>query len=265
VVFADDNPELTMEATTLLKGKTALVTGGAGGLGRAIARALCAAGARGTVVDLDASAAASGAPAEWRALAADVRDEASLAAAVQATLGEFGGLDVVVANAGVVPPWCETEHIVLEEWDRTFAVNVRGVLATIKAAIPAMKHAGGAIIALGSEASYNGHSRQAAYVASKHAVLGIVRSAALDLGRYRIRVNAIAPGPIATDALLGRVASRAAACGQTSASVLQKYIDATSLGRMATESEVASALLFLASDLASGITGVILPIDAGMR
>ncbi len=254
-----------MEATTLLEGKTALVTGGAGGLGRAIAGTLRDGGAKGTVIDLDASKATSGAPVGWRGLAADVRDEASLAVAVHATVSAFGSLDIVVANAGVVPPWCETEHIVLEEWDQTFAVNVRGVLATIKAVIPAMKRGGGSIIALGSEASYNGHPRQAAYVASKHAVLGIVRSAALDLGRYNIRVNAIAPGPIATDALLGRVATRAAASRQTTAEVLQTYINATSLGRMATGNEVASAVLFLASDLASGITGVILPIDAGAR
>jgi NAD(P)-dependent dehydrogenase (short-subunit alcohol dehydrogenase family) len=254
-----------MAATTLLQGKTALVTGGAGGLGRAIARAFREAGAKGTVVDLDGSAAALGAPAGWHGLAADVRDEASLAAAVAATVAAFGSLDVVVANAGVVPPWCETEHIVLDQWDRTFAVNARGVVATIKAAVPAMKAAGGAIVALGSEASLNGHPRQAAYVATKHAVLGIVRSAALDLGRYNIRVNAVAPGPIATEALLGRVATRAQAAGQAPADLLQKYIEATALGRMATENEVATAVLFLASSLASGITGTILPVDAGAR
>jgi NAD(P)-dependent dehydrogenase (short-subunit alcohol dehydrogenase family) len=254
---------VNMEATTLLHGKTALITGGAGGLGRAIARALHKAGANGTVIDLDASAAMSNAPAGWRGLAGDVRDETSLRVAVNSTVATFGSLDIVVANAGIVPPWCETEHIVLEEWDQTFAVNARGVMATIKEATPAMKRTGGSIIALGSEASYNGHPRQAAYVATKHAVLGIVRSTSLDLGRYNIRVNAVAPGPIATDALLGRVATRAAASRQTSPELLQKYIDATSLGRMATENEVATAVLFLASDLASGITGVILPIDAG--
>jgi NAD(P)-dependent dehydrogenase (short-subunit alcohol dehydrogenase family) len=254
-----------MSMTTLLEGKVALVTGGAGGLGRAIARALQAAGATGAIIDLDASAAVAGAPAGWRGLAGDVRDEASLKNAVESTVKELGQLDIVVANAGVVPPWKETEYIVLDEWDQTFAVNVRGVLATIKAAVPAMKQRGGSIIALGSEASNNGHPRQAAYVASKHAVLGIVRSTALDLGRYNIRVNAVGPGAVATEALLGRVAVRAAAAGRTSAELLQKYIDATALGRIATEREVASTVLFLASDLASAITGIIVSIDAGAR
>jgi NAD(P)-dependent dehydrogenase (short-subunit alcohol dehydrogenase family) len=254
-----------MTTAALLHGKISLVTGGAGGLGRAIARLLQAAGAKGTVMDLDAPAATVAAPPGWRGLAGDVLDETSLNAAVQSTVEEFGRLDIVVANAGVVPPWKETENIVLDEWDRTFAINVRGVLATIKAAIPVMKANGGSIIALGSEASYNGHPRQAAYVASKHAVLGIVRSTALDLGRYNIRVNAVGPGAIATDALLGRVAKRAAAANETSADILQRFIDATALGRMATESDVANAVLFLASDLAAAITGTILPIDAGAR
>jgi NAD(P)-dependent dehydrogenase (short-subunit alcohol dehydrogenase family) len=249
---------------TLLTGRTALVTGGAGGLGGAIARALNGAGAKGSVLDLDGLAAGALPPGGWLSLACDVRDEASLSKAVKATVEAFGRLDIVVANAGIVPPWRETELINLDEWDRTFAINVRGVIATFKATIPAMKTNGGSIIALGSEASYNGDPRQAAYVASKHAVLGIVRSVALDVGRYNIRVNAVAPGPIATAALLGRVAGRATA-EQTSADLLQRYVDATALGRMATEDEVANTVLFLASDLASAITGIIVPIDAGVR
>lgn len=250
--------------TSLLQGKTALVTGGAGGLGRAIAHTLRDAGASGTVVDLSESAAIAGAPEGWRGRAADVRDEATLVSAVRSTVEAFGGLDIVVANAGVVLPWRETEHISLDEWEHTFAINVRGVIATIKAAIPALKERGGSIIALGSEASYNGHPRQAAYVASKHAVLGIVRSTALDLGRYQIRVNAIGPGTIATDALLARVASRATAA-QSAAQILDNAVQATALGRLATEKDVANTVLFLASELASGITGALVPITAGAR
>jgi NAD(P)-dependent dehydrogenase (short-subunit alcohol dehydrogenase family) len=255
----------TMATNSLLKGKSALVTGGAGGLGRAIAHALQGAGAKGIVIDLEASAATAGAPSGWRGIAGDVCDETSLAAAVQSTVEAFGGLDIVVANAGVVLPWRETEHIQLDEWDRTFSINVRGVIATIKAAIPAMKERGGSIIALGSEASYNGHPRQAAYVASKHAVHGIIRSAALDLGRYQIRVNAVAPGTIPTDALLGRMAARAAAANHPASELVDKAIAATALGRLPTEQDVANTVLFLASDLAAAITGALVPITAGAR
>ena len=250
---------------TLLRDKVALVTGGAGGLGRAIAHALQAAGSLGVVIDLDATAAAKAAPPAWRGIAGDVRDEGSLNAAVRFAVDTFGGLDIVVANAGIVQPWRETESIELDEWDRTFTINVRGVIATIKAAVPAMKAKGGSIIALGSEASVNGHPRQAAYVASKHAVLGIVRSTALDLGRYNIRVNAVGPGIVPTDALLGRVHGRASAAGKDPQELIQKMIDNTSLGRLATEKEVAGSVLFLASDMASAVTGIILPIDAGQN
>jgi NAD(P)-dependent dehydrogenase (short-subunit alcohol dehydrogenase family) len=254
-----------MLAASILKGKTAFVTGGAGGLGRAIAHTLQSAGADGMILDLDAAAAMRGAPAGWQGLAGDVCEESSLHEAMRHTVHEFGGIDIVVANAGVVPPWKETEHISLDEWDRTFAINVRGVVATIKAAVPHLKVRGGSIIALGSEASYNGHPRQSTYVASKHAVLGIVRSTALDLGRYNIRVNAVGPGAIATEALLRRVALRAAAACEDPSEVLQKFVDGTALGRMATEADVANAVLFLASDLSSSITGSIIPIDAGAR
>ena len=173
----------------------------------------------------------------------------------------FGRLDTVVANAGLVPPWHDTEAIDLGEWDRAFAVNARGVVATIKHAVPRMKP-GGAIIAMGSTNSWQGHGKQAAYVASKHAVLGIVRAAARDVGRHGIRVNALCPGPIATDALLGRIRRRAETGGASVDETLRRYAD-TPLGRMPTVKDVAGAALFLASDLSSGITGQLIPVDAG--
>ena len=126
----------------------------------------------------------------------------------------FGRLDAVVANAGVTAPWVSTQEIKLEEWRRVFAVNVEGALITIKFAAQQMMASGGSIVALGSLNSWQGHPQQAAYVASKHAVLGLVRSVALDLGRQGIRVNALAPGPIATDALLGRIKDRSGGGGQ---------------------------------------------------
>ena len=245
---------------TLLDGRVAFVTGGGRGLGLAVAEAFAAAGARGAVADRTEG----GAPDGWLSLACDVTASASIETAMAETVARFGRLDSVVANAGVVPPWSETASINLDAWDRTFAVNVRGVIATIRAGVPHLAVRGGSIVAMSSLNGFRGHPHQAAYVASKHAVIGIVKSTALDLGRHRIRVNALAPGPIATEALVGRIEARAADGGPPAHEALAAYGRDTGLGRLATADEVARTAVFLASDLASGVTGQILPVDAGI-
>jgi len=250
----------SMGKTALLAGKVALVTGGAQGLGRAIAAGFAAAGARGLLFDL--LPAGDPLPSGWSFRRGDVAKEDDVASAVAQARVEFGHLDVAVANAGIVPPWRDTETIDLAEWDRVFAINARGVMATIKHAVPLMKEHGGSILAMGSTNSWIGHAKQAAYTASKHAVLGIVRAAARDVGRYGIRVNALCPGPVATEALLARARRRADEGGATVEETLNRYSD-TPRGRMATMEDVVGAALFLASDLSSGITGHLIPVDAG--
>lgn len=245
-----------------LEGKFALVTGAATGLGRTIAKQLAEAGAVG--LGFDIAEKQPELPERWIAVRGDIADEQNLSAAIEQVADQFGRLDVVIANAGLVPRWHDTEDIDLDEWDRVFAVNVRGVVATIKHAVPLMKKNGGAIVAMGSLTSRRAHGSQCLYVASKHAVLGIVRSAALDLGRYGIRVNALGPGPVATDAFLKRVGNRADEGGPPAATELEQFASETALGRIATEADVARAALFLASDMSDGITGQILPIDAGI-
>jgi len=247
----------------LLDGRIALVTGGTRGLGRAIACAFQEAGARGLLLDREAARAVAEPVTDFAAIACDVTDEAALAAAISAAVKRYGRVDVVVANAGVVPPWRATAALDLDEWDRVMAVNVRGVAATLKHAAPAMAERGGSIIAMASINAVKAHSQQMAYTASKHAVLGIVRAAACDLGRQGIRVNALAPGPIATEALLQRVRTRART-GPPEDEALAALAAGNALGRLATEADVAKAALFLASDLASGITGALLPVDAGL-
>jgi NAD(P)-dependent dehydrogenase (short-subunit alcohol dehydrogenase family) len=243
---------------SLLEGRAAVVTGGASGLGLAIAGRFAAEGATGLVLDLP-DAAAGERPAGWAALPVDVRDETSVAEAFEAV----GGCDVVVAAAGIVPLWAATADVDLATWDEVFRVNARGVMATIKHAAPVLRD-GGAIVAIGSLNSWRGDPNIAAYVGSKHAVLGIVRSAALDLGRRGVRVNALAPGPIATEALLARMRRRELERGIAVSDALAAAAAQAALGRMATVDEVANAALFLASDLSSGITGHLLPVDAGI-
>lgn len=236
------------------------MTGGGRGLGAAIAREYAAAGAVGAVADLERGAAPDG----WIALEADVSVEADVGAAVAASLERFGRLDVVVANAGLVPPWSETGELDLEQLDAVFAVNVRGVAATLKHGVAALMEHGGSIVVMASLNAWRAHPGQPVYTASKHAVLGLLRSAALDSGRYGIRVNGLAPGPILTDALRGRLEQRAAAGGLAVEDALAEAAAGTALGRIATEADVARAALFLASDLSSGITGALLPVDGGV-
>ncbi len=162
-----------------------------------------------------------------------------------------------------MPPWRDSEAIELGEWDRVFAVNVRGAMATIKHAPPLMKTAGGTIIVMASVNALVAHPKQAAYTASKHAMLGIVRATARDLGGFAIRVNALAPGPVATAALLRRLEARAAARGLSATEQLRRYAE-TPMGRMATATDVVGAAIFFASTLSAGITGQILAVDAGL-
>jgi len=257
--MAGEGTQSPVRTAALLSGRRALVTGASAGLGRAIVECFAAAGARGIAFDLDAPA---GLPEGWSFNAGDAAEESDIARACARAGESLGGLDILVANAGITAPWRESETVELGEWDRLFAVNVRGVMAAIKHAVPLMKGAGGAIVAMASINALQGHARQAAYTASKHAVLGIVRAAARDLGRHAIRVNALAPGPIATEALIRRIGEREAAGGPAAKETLARYAD-TPLGRMASEADVAQAALFLASDLASGVTGQMLSVDAG--
>jgi SDR family mycofactocin-dependent oxidoreductase len=265
-----------------IDGKVAFITGAARGQGRSHAIRLAQEGADIIAVDIcgpvDGVMYPMPGPADLAetvkevealdrrivAVQADVRDFDALKAAVDDGVGQLGRLDIVVANAGIVPPWHETDGLDLAEWDRVFAINARGVAATIKHAVPLMRERGGAIVVTASVNALKPHPRQMAYTATKHATVGIVRTAALDLGRFNIRVNGLAPGPIATAALRERVRYRSTIGGPPEDEALRALAKETPLGRIATEREVAQAALFLASDLASAITGHLLPIDAGL-
>lgn len=245
----------------MFEDQIALVTGASNGLGRTIASHLSEAGARGIAFDM--SEAFDDLPQNWVSFSGDVTDEQSLVEAVSLVESKFGRLDIVVANAGIVPPWKETENIDLNEWQQVFEVNVAGVIATIKHSVPLLKRQGGTIVVMGSLNSHRAHPQQCLYTASKHAVLGITRSTAMDLGRYGIRVNALGPGPIATEALIERVQARAKQGGLQMDEAFKQMATASALQRLTTENEVAKLAVYLASENSSGMTGQLVPIDAG--
>jgi NAD(P)-dependent dehydrogenase (short-subunit alcohol dehydrogenase family) len=253
-----------LKLNELLEDKTAVVTGGANGIGSAVVRAFTAAGVkRGVVLDLEGELRGSS-PAGWTEVAVDLRDDQDMTRAFGTVIEVLGGVDLVVASAGVVPRWSGLKNLDFDQhWDPVFRVNVRSVAFMLQCLMPGL-HEGASVVVVASMDSWRGNRTIPGYSASKHAVLGLVRSAAHDLGARGIRVNAVAPGPIATKAHLDRMRWRE---GEFGISVDQALTDAkrgTALGRMATEEEVASAVLFLASPMSAGIAGHLLPVDAGL-
>ena len=245
-----------------LSGRKTIVTGGASGLGRAIADRLAASGASVTIVDLEA--AQTTAPKEYNFFACDLsRPDAKEQLLTLAK--DLKSVDILIANAGVVPPWRGLRHVDSDEWMHVMAVNTWGIAASIGACVDKLKisdHA--SIVVMASINGFIAHASQVLYTASKHAAIGITRAAALDLGPMGIRVNALAPGPIETDALMGRVAQRHADGGPAVEDVIASLQAETALQRLATETDVANVAHFLASDASRGMTGSVFPVEAGL-
>jgi NAD(P)-dependent dehydrogenase (short-subunit alcohol dehydrogenase family) len=234
-----------------LSGKTAVVTGGANGIGLAAARALAGCGALVWVFDLErerpaevaASFGASG-------CVADVTDRAALEAAFE----RVGAPDIVVANAGMSAEF-ELTSTSQELWDRTLAVNLSGVFHTVQIAAAGMKaRRAGSIVITASTNSYDGEAGFTAYNATKAGLLGILHTAANELGPYQVRVNAVCPGLIRT---------RMSEHWFQQTAIVKPYFRHIPLGRGGEPEEVAWAIAFLASDLASYITGAAVLVDGG--
>jgi NAD(P)-dependent dehydrogenase (short-subunit alcohol dehydrogenase family) len=232
-------------------GKMAVVTGGANGIGLATARALASGGAKVWIFDLERERPAEAAAAFGASgTVADVTRRESLDAAFALT----GAPDIVVANAGTA---CEAEltGTTRENWDRTLAVNLTGVFETVQAAATLMKpRRRGAIVLTASTNSYDGEARLSAYNATKAGLLGILHTAANELGPYQIRVNAVCPGLIRTRLTLAHFSNP---------EILKDYFRHIPLGRGGEPEEVGAVSAFLASDLASFITGAALLVDGG--
>jgi len=249
-----------------LDGLVALVTGGATGIGAAIARKLAGAGATVVVAGrsgerLRAFAAQIGA----HAIVADVSDEGSVAALYEAIDRGPGGPDVLVNNAGVTGPVAHAADMDMAAWDETLAINVRGTLLCIKYAVPRMRRrGGGSIINMSSLMGLRGTPMRSAYTASKYAVLGITDAVSQELGPDNIRVNALCPGAVNGELMQRVIAARSQAEGLHPDEITRKhYTDKASLRRWVEPEEVAEAALFLASPESAAITGERLRVDAG--
>ncbi|HEX3647861.1 MAG TPA: SDR family oxidoreductase [Pseudonocardiaceae bacterium] len=242
-----------------LDGRVAVVTGGTRGIGLATCRALAAAGATVVLTGRDEQTAVLRAKELAADLAAtvdgvelDVTDSAAVSAVVRGVARRHGRLDVVVANAGVLAD--ALLGMITDELVATMlGTNVAGTINTVQAAARAMMRGGGSIVVLASVVGERGNAGQTAYAASKAAVATVARSAARELGRYGIRVNAVAPGVIGTDMT-----------AHLPADVLARRVADTPLGRLGTAADVARVIRFLAGDGAAFVTGQVLGVDGGL-
>jgi NAD(P)-dependent dehydrogenase (short-subunit alcohol dehydrogenase family) len=245
--------------------KVAVVTGGAMGIGKATAQRFAELGACVAILDRDVAAgettakalSAGGARAVF--LRCDVARPDQVAAAVQSVMKGFGGIDVLVSNAGI-QRYGDILNTSDALWEEVFSTNLMGCVYAAREAIPLMvQRGGGAIVIVGSVQCFSAVGNSVAYVTVKHALLGLVRSLALDHARQNIRVNCVCPGTIDTPMLRW-----AASLGPNPQKVIETCNRMHVLGRIGRPEEVANAIAFLASDWASFITGASLLVDGGM-
>lgn len=253
-----------MSDSFTVAGRRVLIVGADSGIGLACARAFCRAGAHLVMAGLDSERGAKLA-AEISAegigmatyLPVDVRDEGQVSGMVDRAVRTLGGLDVAMNNAGIPGPAGPVQDIQAADYDNLFAINVRGAWLGMKYEIPHLLASGkGSIINLASTAALTGLPFVAPYAATKHAIAGLTKSVALELAPRNIRVNAIAPGPVDTGLLHDMRARRSQVAGITPGRV--------PMDRVARPEEMTGAVLWLASDASSYVTGAIISIDGGV-
>ncbi len=249
-----------MQAPFDLSGKTALVTGGSKGLGKAMARGFAEAGADTVIVsrhedELAAAAAEIGEGLETRVetIVTDMTDRGATEALASEALSRMGEIDILVNNAGSNIPQ-PIDEIVDEDWDRILELNLSSIMALTRALVPQMKERRwGRIIHISSVLGVGSKEARNAYSATKAAVIGLAKASALDLGPFNITVNCIAPGPFLTDLPMSLLDEEQK----------KKFADFTALGRWGDPAELAGPALMLASEAGSYITGATLLVDGG--
>ncbi|HEY3929089.1 MAG TPA: SDR family oxidoreductase [Candidatus Koribacter sp.] len=247
-----------------LAGKVAVVTGGAMGIGEATARKLASAGASVAILDANEQAATTTAASitttgvRCSAFRCDVSRASEVEGAISAAAAQFGRIDVLVSNAGI-QDYGDVVSTTEESWDRLMNINLKGAFFAAKYAVPHLLKQGGAIVIVGSVQSMTAIASSVAYVVSKHGLLGLTRAMALDYAQKGIRVNCVCPGAIDTPMLRW-----AASLSPDPETVVRTCDRMHAMGRIGKPEEVADAILYLASPMASFITGAALLVDGGM-
>ena len=260
--MSDEAAAVTTPAGHDLTGRVGLVTGGASGIGAATVRLLVARGARVVIADRDVAAgeglaAELGGPEVARFVATDVTDPDQVAAMVDAAVEGFGGLDLAVNNAGTSGTYTALTDHTLADWERTVSINLTGVFLCLRAEVPALlARGGGAIVNTASGAGLMGFAHLPAYVASKHGVVGLTKSVALEYARKGIRVNVVCPGSVRTPMPAGFVG------GDEDA--LEGMGKMSPIGRLGTPAEIAEAIVWLCTDASSFVTGAAVTVDGGV-
>src|SRR5882724_4378216 len=244
------------------KGQVALVTGAGSGMGLATAQAFAAAGAAVVLADISQQAllaATNALTSEGHRVIAvncDVSDEAQVAAMIERAVATFGRLDMAFNNAGIQVPPSDAADETAENFDRVNAVNLRGVWTCMKHELKQMRAQGsGAIVNCSSIGGIIGLPTRAAYHASKHGVIGLTRSAAMEYAPRGVRINAVCPGTIATPMVTAML--------ETQADAMKDIMREQPIGRLGRSDEIAAAVLWLCSPGASFVLGVALPVDGG--
>ncbi|HJO03603.1 MAG TPA: SDR family oxidoreductase [Acidobacteriota bacterium] len=247
-----------------LEDKRVVITAGAAGIGRVIAKRFMEAGARVHICDRDdvALTAAAAALPGIGATQADVAEPDQVARVFDEATAALGGLDILVNNAGIAGPVALVEQISIEDWRATLSVNLDGAFHCARLAAPLLKAAGGGcIVNMSSTAGLFGFARRAPYVASKWALIGFTKTLAMELGPHSIRVNAICPGCVEGERIDRVIAAEAAARGISDREVRDEWKAHISMRSFVTPDDVAAMVLFVCSDGAGHVSGQAIAVD----
>ena len=248
-------------------GLRVLVTGGGGGIGRRIAEGFVEAGAAVHVSDVDAALVADFAAAGARRFAsvADAGDAAATEALVATALANLGGLDVVVANAGIAGPTAPIDEIAEDGWDTTLDVDLKGVYLLARFTVPHLRASEGLFVGISSVAGRLGYALRTPYAAAKWGVVGLVKSLAIELGPAGVRVNAVLPGVVEGERIERVMRARAEQSGVSLDAMRERYLQRVSLRRMVGPDDVAALCLFLAAPAGRNVSGQAISVDANVE